>query len=103
MEFAKILHEVVLPNLLEHEGFKEALQDAASQILITELKAIVSELPEGKSLTIGTLPEASNNVLANTIVGMIVTLKDAVEAHAKFPKQLPSYHENQEGICKCDG
>lgn len=89
MEHAKLLHEIVLPNLLEHEGFKEALVHAVSQIPITELQSISRELPKGKSLTIGTLPEASNNVLANTLVEMIVTLKDAVEAYAKSQNQSP--------------
>ena len=83
MECAKLLHEVVLPALLENENFKKALGEAVMEILITELKAIVSELPAGKTLTLGTLPEASNNYFANTLVAMIVTLKDAVEAHAK--------------------
>ena len=90
MEYAKILHEVVLPHLLEHEGFKKALADAIGEIPITELKAIDQELPKGKPLTIGTLPEASNNVFANTMSEMIVTLKDAVEFYAKSSK--PSRH-----------
>lgn len=86
MNTAKLLSEIVLPNLLEHEGFKEALVHAVSQIPITELQSISRELPNGKPLTIGTLPEASNNVLANMISRMIVTLKDAVEAHATLKR-----------------
>lgn len=77
MESAKILQKI-LPNLLDHEGFKEALADAVREIPITELEAIGQELPKGKPLTIGTLPEASNNCLANMIVEMEGTLKDAV-------------------------
>ena len=87
MEYAKLLHEIVLPHLLEHEGFIEALVEAVSQIPLTELASIEKELPKGKYLTIGTLPEASNNVLANMIVEMIVTLKDAVNAYAKSQEQ----------------
>ena len=87
MEHAKLLYEIVLPHLLENEDFKKALLEAVGEIPITELKAIASELPEGKPLTIGTLPEASNNVLANMIVRMIVTLKDAVEAYNGFQSQ----------------
>lgn len=86
MNAAKLLNEIVLPNLLEHEGFKEALEQAVSQIPITELQSISRELPKGKPLTIGTLPEASNNVLASMISRMIVTLKDAVEAHATLKR-----------------
>ena len=89
MEYAKLLHEVVLPKLLDHEGFKEALVDAVSEIPLTELITISRELPKGKTLTIGTLPEASNNVLANTLVEMIVTLKDAVETHATLKGDTP--------------
>ena len=87
MNAAKLLNEIVLPNLLEHEGFKEALVHAVSEIPITELQSISRELPKGKPLTIGTLPEASNNVLANMITQMIVTLKDAVYAYAKLTEQ----------------
>ena len=83
MESAKILHEVVLPHLLKHEGFKKALADAIGEIPITELKAISQELPKGKSLTIGTLPEATNNVFANTFSEMLVTLKEAVTELAR--------------------
>ena len=79
MEHAKILHEIVLPNLLKHEGFKKVLADAIGEIPITELKAIGQELPKDKPLTIGTLEEAANNVRANTIVEMTVQLKRAVE------------------------
>lgn len=78
MEYAKLLNGIVLPNLLEHEGFKKALVDAVSEIPLTELESISRELPIGKTLTIGTLPEASNNVLANTIVEMQVILATAV-------------------------
>ena len=81
MEYSKILHEIVLPSLLEQAGFKQALADAVREIPITELDTIASELSKGKTLTIGTLPEASDTLLANTIVEMIVTLKEAVEAH----------------------
>ena len=87
MEHAKILHEIVLPALLEHEGFKKALADAVGEIPITELNAIGGELPKGKTLTIGTLPEATNNVLANTMTEMIVTLKDAVAAYATLKSE----------------
>ena len=87
MDASKLLHEVVLPNLLEHEGFKKALADAVGEIPVTELNTIASELPKGKPLTIGTLPEATQNVLANTLTEMIITLKDAVEAYAKSPHQ----------------
>lgn len=82
MEYAKLLHEIVLPYLLEHEGFKEALVHAVSEIPLTELESIASELPEGKSLTIGTLPEAYNNVRANTIVEMKVILETVVAERA---------------------
>ena len=83
MKDAQILRDIVLPHLLEHDGFKEALVAAVSEIPITELETITSELSKGKTLTIGTLPEASNNLLANMIVEMIVTLKDAVETHVE--------------------
>lgn len=89
MEYTKILREIVLPRLLEHEGFKEALADAVREIPITDLASIVSELPRRKTLTIATLPEASSNLLANTIVEMIVTLRDAVEAHAMLKGDSP--------------
>lgn len=56
MEYAKLLNGIVLPNLLEHEGFKKALVDAVSEIPLTELESISRELPIGKTLTIGTLP-----------------------------------------------
>lgn len=78
MKCTKILSKI-LPRLLEHEGFKEALADVVSEIPITELEVIVSALPKGETLTIGTLPEAAKNLLANTIVEMLVTLKDTVE------------------------
>ena len=89
MNAAKLLNEIVLPNLLEHEGFKTALEHAVSQIAISELDPIESYLSKRKSLTISTLPEVSNNILANTLVEMIVTLKDAVESHATRKGDTP--------------
>lgn len=83
MKDAQILHDIVLPHLLKHEGFKKALVDAVSEIPITELETITSELSKRKTLTIGTLPEASDTLRANMIVEMIVKLKDAVEAYAE--------------------
>ena len=85
MQYAKTLSKI-LPRLLEHEGFKAALTDVVSEIPITELEVIASSLPEGKTLTIGTLPEAANNLLANTIVEIRVTLKDTVEERGQVPK-----------------
>ena len=87
--YIKMLHDVVLPALLEHDSFTDALVDAVERIPITELSAIASELPKGKHLTIGTLPEAANNLRANTITEMIVTLKDTVEAYATLKGDTP--------------
>lgn len=96
MKSAQLLREIVLPRLLVHEGFKEALADAVREIPITDLASIVSELPIRKTLTIGTLPEASNNVLANMIVEMRVQLLDAVEAHAN-PSEKPKWTPSRGG------
>ena len=50
MEYAKILHEVILPALLEHEEFKKVLGEAIMEIPITELKTIVEpvQLPNNQ-------------------------------------------------------
>ena len=87
MNAAKLLNDIVLPHLLEHEGFKEALVQAVSQIPITDIQSMRQELPTGKNLTIGTLPEATNNIFANMHSKMRVTLKDAVYAYAKSSEQ----------------
>ena len=100
MNAAKLLNEIVLPRLLEHEGFKKALLDTVSEIPITELQSIRRELPRGTPLTIRTLPEASNNVLANTIVEMEVTLKDAVEeAYRRAREPMKAVNEEQTRNC----
>ena len=89
MNAAKLLNEIVLPNLLEHEGFKAGTRACSlANTRFAELQSHRIEIcPNGKPLTVGSLSEASNNVLANTcLLRMKVTLKDAVEAHATLKR-----------------
>ena len=65
-----ILHDFVIPRLLKHEGFKQAVADVVAEIPVTDLTIIPSHLPKGKTLTIGSLQEAAQNVRANMIVEM---------------------------------